>query len=369
MKILVVGAGLSGVTVAEHFAKDNHEVLIIEKRDHIGGNCYDYIDPETGILMNKYGAHLFHTNSDVVWEYVNRFAKWTRWDHEVLSYADNKFVPMPVNITTVNQLCNTSIQSEAEMNEWLKSVQIDGPIRSSEDIALSRVGKELYEKLFKPYTVKQWNKDPSELDPSVLARIPVRNSFDTRYFSDKYQALPCEGYTKFIQGMVAGSNITVKLNTDFFDLSTEERDTFDHVIFTGPIDHYFKGMPKLEYRSIRFDIERFSNYGYYQPKSVVNYPETNVPFTRIVEYKHFYNQKSDHTVIVKEHTTDEGEPYYPVPNKRNLELYEQYKCLADKESKVHFIGRLASYKYFNMDDAILNAINFYKKLTVINKIG
>lgn len=357
MKVLVVGAGLSGSVIARHMADNGNQVLVIEKRNHIAGNCYDYIDEDTGILMNKYGAHLFHTNSDIVWNYVNRFSEWIRWDHEVLSYVDGKFVPMPVNITTVNQLCKTSIQTSSEMDDWLKSVQINRDIKNSEDMALSRVGVELYQKLFKQYTIKQWNKDPSELDQSVLARIPVKNSFDTRYFSDKYQALPRNGYTKFVEEILNHPNISVKINTDFFEIS---REGYDHIIFTGPIDRYFEssGLPKLEYRSIRFDIEKLKNYGYFQPNSVVNYPETIVNFTRIVEYKHFYNQKSDSTVIVREFTIDEGEPYYPVPNKRNLELYDKYQDLALKEAHVHFVGRLASYKYFNMDDAILNALNY-----------
>jgi len=358
MKILIVGCGLSGVTIARELAEKGNEILIIEKRDHIAGNCFDYIDKETGILMNKYGAHLFHTNSEEVWQYVNKFSEWIRWDHTVISYVDKKFVPMPVNITTVNQLCNTSIQNTDEMNEWLKTVQYSGEIKNSEDMALSRVGKDLYEKLFKPYTIKQWDKTPSELDPSVLARIPVRNSFDPRYFSDKYQALPKYGYTKFVEEILNHPNITIKLNTDFFDIPNN----YDHVIFTGPIDRYFEssGLPKLEYRSIRFEIERLNNKGYFQPNSVVNYPETDVDFTRIIEYKHFYNQKSDSTIIVREFTTDYGEPYYPIPNKQNLDLYKKYQELSLKEPNIHFIGRLASYKYFNMDDAILNALQFLK---------
>jgi len=360
MKVLVVGAGLSGATIARELAEKGNDVLVIEKRDHIAGNCYDYVDEDSGILMNKYGAHLFHTNSEVVWNYVNRFSEWVRWDHEVVSQVDGKIVPMPVNITTVNQLCGTSIQTEDQMNKWLDSVQYKGEIKNSEDMALSRVGNDLYEKLFKPYTIKQWNKDPSELDKSVLARIPVRNSFDPRYFSDKYQALPKHGYTKFVEEMLNHANITVKLNTDFFDISREH----DHIVFTGPIDRYFEssGLPKLEYRSIRFDIEKLKTVGYFQPNSVVNYPETNVEFTRIIEYKHFLHQKSDSTVIVREYTTDQGEPYYPVPNKQNLDLYEKYKELAAKEPRVHFVGRLASYKYFNMDDAILNALDFIRSL-------
>lgn len=364
MRYLIVGAGLSGAVIAERLAATmNARVTVIEKRDHIAGNCYDYIDAETGILMNKYGAHLFHTNNETVWKYITSFDEWVRWEHKVVSLVDNKYVSVPVNITTINELCGENLQTEGEVAEWLGGVQVkyaEGEIQNSEQMAKSRIGEELYEKLIKEYTFKQWNKYPGELDKSVLARIPVRPNFDTRYFSDKYQALPKKGYTHFFERLLDHPNIEVRLNTDYFDVP--DRTEYDAVIFTGPVDSYFQGYDKLEYRSIDFQIQKISNMNYFQPNSVVNYPGPEVPFTRIVEYKHFLNQQSKDTVIVTETTNDVGEPYYPVPNKRNMDLYETYRALAlAEESKgVYFIGRLANYKYFNMDEAIANSLRFFE---------
>lgn len=360
--ILIVGAGLSGAVLAERFASHgDKKVLVIDKRDHIGGNCFDFID-ENGIIINKYGAHLFHTNFEDVWEYVQQFSEWQRWDHRVLGAIEGKLINIPVNINTVNALCGTDIKDEKEMNQWLKTVQVQyDTINNSEEIAKSRVGEELYKKIFRDYTFKQWNKYPEELDPSVLARIPIRNNFDDRYFTDRFQALPKYGYTKFIKNILTHPNITVRKNIDYFDL--KDSIDFHTLIYTGPIDRYFQnsGLEKLGYRSIEFIEERFKNMNFYQINSVINYPENNVPFTRIVEYKHFLNQHSPHTTIVKEITKDSGEPYYPVPNKRNLALYEKYKELAKLENNVHFIGRLASYKYFNMDQAIKNSLEWYNE--------
>lgn len=361
MKFLIVGSGLSGAVLAERIASQlNQKVTVIEKRDHIGGNCYDYVDKETDILLNKYGAHLFHTNNETVWNYINMFDIWVRWEHKVLSCVDNKYVPMPVNITTINELCGTHLQNEEDVKQWLKVNQVPfNTIENSEDMAKSRIGNTLYEKLVKDYTFKQWNKYPFELDKSVLERIPVRPNFDTRYFSDKYQALPHKGYTHFFENLLKHPNIEVRLNTDYFDFIKEHK--YDIVIFTGPIDTYFPTLEKLEYRSIEFTKQVIKNMNYFQTNSVVNYPSKDVPFTRIVEYKHFLNQKSEDTIIVSEITNDTGEPYYPVPNKKNQELYEKYKALAKEEEakNVFFVGRLANYKYFNMDEAILNSLQFF----------
>jgi UDP-galactopyranose mutase len=358
-RFLIVGAGLSGAVLAERIATQlDCKVTILEKRTHIGGNCYDYIDPETGILINKYGAHLFHTNNKQVWDYIQQFDSWIRWEHKVMSYVDGKYVSIPVNITTINELCGESLQTEQEAHHWLKTQQIQyDTITNSEEMAKSRVGAVLYEKLIKDYTFKQWNKYPAELDKSVLERIPIRPNFDSRYFTDKYQALPHKGYTHFFERLLNHNHIEIQLNTDFFDYKGEH----DVVIFTGPIDSYFQGLEKLEYRSIDFTIRRFKNMNFFQPNSVVNYPSNEVPYTRIVEYKHFLNQQSDHTIIVSETTNDTGEPYYPVPNQKNQELYKQYKALAEKEESknIFFLGRLANYKYFNMDEAIANSLDFF----------
>jgi len=369
--VIIAGCGLSGAVLAERFATlQNKKVLILEKREHIGGNCYDEVDPETGILVSKYGAHLFHTNYEDVWEYVNKFDEWKRWEHKVVGLVDEQLVPIPVNITTVNITCKENIQNEKEMREWLNKVQVKyESITNGEEMAKSRVGEVLYEKIFKDYTYKQWAKYPEELKPEVLARIPIRDNFDDRYFSDKYQALPSKGYTHFFQSLLKHPNIVIWTSMDFL----EHKDKFPESaikIFTGPIDAYFSSksieldLPKLEYRSINFEKKILKDTPYFQPNSVVNYPSKDEAFTRIVEYKHFLNQKSKDTVIVTEYTTDKGDPYYPVPNQKNQDLYEQYKALAEKESQeknIHFIGRLANYKYFNMDQAIKNSLDYFRE--------
>lgn len=372
---LIVGAGLSGATIAERLANVlNKKIIIIDKRNHIGGNCYDYIDEDTKILVCKYGAHIFRTNNEISWKYVNNFSEWVRWEHTVLSSVDNKLVPIPVNITTVNVLCNQNIKTIEEMNQWLIQNQIKyDKISNSEEMAKSRVGNILYNKMFENYTYKQWNKFPFELDASVLEKIPIRNNFDPRYFDHKYQALPKNGYTKFMEKMIQHPNITIQLNCDFETFkNNNDLSIFEGIIFTGPIDEYFNknGLPKLEYRSLNFEIKKYKNMNYFQPSSVVNYPELSVPFTRIVEYKHFLNQQSKDTVIVIETSSKDGDPYYPVPNKDNMKLYEEYKKLALQEeinNNIYFVGRLANYKYFNMDEAICNALDFFET-KLINKL-
>jgi UDP-galactopyranose mutase len=363
---VVVGSGLSGSVIAERLS--NHgKVLIIEKREHIGGNCYDYIDSETNILVSRYGAHLFHTNNEDVWEYVNKFSEWFDYKHKVYGKIADKIFPIPININTVNILCNQSIKNEHEMNEYLDSVRdksITDP-KNSEEYCLMKFGKELYEKIIKEYTFKQWNKYPNELDASVLKRIPVRYDFSEGYFTDKYQALPKNGYTKFIENIVANDNILVLFNQNFFDLK-EKYNSVRKIFYTGPIDQFYEssGHEKLEYRSIYFEYEIHKNKDYYQENSVINYPSSECNYTRIVEYKHFYKNDSSDTLIAKEYSIDDGDPYYPVPNEKNLNLYEKYKKLAQQEENVVFLGRLASYKYFNMDEAIACSLNVYKNFKI-----
>ncbi len=359
--IVIIGAGISGSVLAERYAAIGKKVLIIEKRDHIAGNCYDYYD-ENGILTSKYGAHLFHTNDEGVWEYVNQFADWYPWEHKVVARVDDKTVPIPVNITTVNTLFNTNIRTETEMQEWLdlNRISFDQPA-NGEEAVLNKVGEVLYRKMFKHYTKKQWDKYPAELHASVLERIPVRNNYDDRYFSDAHQALPKGGYTKLFENILANPNIIVLLNTDYFEIQ-EQLGEYEKLFYTGPIDRFFEFnenlKEKLEYRSINFVTEQV-DHEYFQENSVVNYPGEEVDFTRIVEYKHFGNQQSEKTSIVKEYTVDEGEPYYPVPNDKNQEIYAQYKAEADKLTDVYFVGRLANYKYFNMDQAFRNALDLF----------
>lgn len=356
--ILIVGCGLSGAVIAEQLANYGNKILIIDKREHIGGNCYDYIEEETNIRINKYGAHIFHTNSEKVWKYINKFSKWIRYDHIVLSNMNDKYVNIPVNINTINQLCNENIKNEEEMNIWLnKNKLFKEEIKNSEDICLSKFGIYVYEKLFKNYTFKQWNLFPNELEPEVLERIPVRNNNDNRYFNDRYQCLPENGYTKFIENLLKNENIEIKLNCNYSDLEEKE---FERIIYTGKIDEYINLDEKLEYRSINFTKKIYKNMNFYQRNSVINYADLNINYTRSVEYKHFLNQKSNDTIVIFEETTNEGEPYYPIPTKKNKEIYEKYrkKAIELENENIYFIGRLGNYKYINMDEAILNSLNF-----------
>lgn len=362
-QIIIIGAGISGAVLAERYAVLGKKVLVLEKRDHIGGNCYDYYN-EAGILVSKYGAHLFHTNYEDVWEYINRFSEWYPYEHKVLAKVDNQLVPVPVNIVTVNKLLGENIKNEKEMLKWLDAHQIknDNP-KNGKEAALARVGKVLYDKIFKNYTKKQWDKYPEELDASVLNRIPVRSNFEDRYFTDKYQALPKGGYTHLFNNILKHKNITIRLNTDFFNVRDKLKN-YEKLFYTGPIDQFFDFKhsvgKKLEYRSIKF-VHETLDQEYFQENSVINYPNEE-KFTRIVEYKHITGQKHPKTTIVKEYTTDEGEPYYPVPNPNNQAIYDLYKAEADKLKNIYFVGRLANYKYFNMDEAFKNALDLFNRL-------
>lgn len=361
MTVVIVGAGLSGCVLAEQCAAAGKHVIIVEKRDHIAGNCYDYIN-EKGILMSKYGPHFFHTSSERVWSYVQRFAEWVPYKARVVGTYKGVSFPVPVNITTVNRLLGQDIKTEEEMRSFMKTQQrLVEPI-NSEEVALSRVGPDLYEMIFRGYTKKQWSCEPALLDPSVLARIPVRYTFEDGYFSDVYQALPKRGYTEFCKSIIANPLIEVRLSTDYRAADFPDA---EQVFYTGPIDLYFKdrGYPALEYRSLRFDIEECDE-DFYQENVVVNYTDELVPWTRICEYKHILNQQARGTTIVKEFPSTVGEPYYPIPNRRNTDLYETYRKMALEEEKkgVYFVGRLANYKYFNMDQAIENALDVFQNV-------
>ncbi|MEK6906792.1 MAG: UDP-galactopyranose mutase [Nanoarchaeota archaeon] len=362
-RIFICGAGISGLTLAERISsKLEKEVLVIEKRNHIGGNCYDFYNKD-GLLVPLYGPHLFHTDSLEVWNYLSKFTDWIPYKHKVRSNVDGKkIVPIPVNITTVNELFNKKITNEREMDEWLKKETkcIQNPL-NSEEVALSLIGKRLYELLIKNYTKKQWDIWPSELEPEVLRRLPVKKSFDDYYFSDKYQAMPKEGYTKMFERMISNPKIKVLLNTDFFDVDTKNHDL---IIFTGRVDSFFrnKGIEPLQYRSLKFKFETL-NKQFFQEVAVVNYPNTE-RFSRITEPKRSTNQKGyKKTTIIKEYFCWGKEPYYPIFTKENKEKYEKYAKLAKDTEKdgIYFIGRLAQYKYFDMDDAFKNALDFFNE--------
>ncbi len=361
--IIVIGAGISGAVMAERYASHGKKVLLLDKRDHIAGNCYDYID-DNGILVSRYGAHLFHTNDEEVWNYINRFANWYPWEHKVLAKVDGKLVPIPVNITTVNKLFGLHLSNEKEMADWLNKNREDIPDPANgREACLTKVGPVLYEKMFRHYTKKQWNKYPEELDASVLDRIPVRTNSDDRYFSDRYQALPEGGYTAFFKKMLNHPNIELSLNTDYFEVRNQ-LGPYEKLFYTGPIDRFFddgSATEKLEYRSINFVWETIDK-PYFQENSVINYPGREVEYTRVIEYKHFGHQRSEKSSIVKEFTTDNGEPYYPVPNERNRKLYEALKKKTETLKNIYFVGRLANYKYFNMDQAFKNALDMFREL-------
>jgi UDP-galactopyranose mutase len=361
---LIVGAGFAGAVIAERLAScNNKKVLVVESRRHIGGNTYDYYNDD-GILVHKYGPHIFHTNSREVYDYLSQFTAWRPYEHRVLASVDGMLVPIPINLNTINQLYGMSLSSP-EVDCFLASrAEKKDRIVTSEDAVISKVGKELYEKFFKEYTRKQWGLDPSELDASVAARIPTRNNCDNRYFTDKFQSMPLHGYTRLFENMLLHPNIKVMLGTDYKDI---ERDIpYKKMIYTGPIDYFFDYCyGKLPYRSIDFRFETLE-MDRYQPTGTVNYPNEH-PYTRVTEFKYLTGQKHPKTTVVFEHPKAEGDPYYPVPRPENAELYKKYHLLANALPNVFFTGRLATYKYYNMDQVIAQSLTLYKKISGTTK--
>ncbi|MBV9986537.1 MAG: UDP-galactopyranose mutase [Chitinophagaceae bacterium] len=356
---LIVGAGFAGSVIAERLAsKANKKVLIIDKRDHIAGNTYDYYNKD-GILVHKYGPHIFHTNSKEVYEYLSQFTTWRPYEHRVLGSVDGQLVPIPINLDTINKLYGLNLCADQVEDFFAsKAVKIDR-IATSEDVVLSKVGKELYEKFFRGYTRKQWDLDPSELDASVTARVPTRTNRDNRYFTDTYQAMPQYGYTQLFRKMLSHPNIKIMLNTDYKEIIKD----IPHktVIFTGPIDSYFDYCyGKLPYRSIEFKFETLDQETF-QPTGTVNYPNEH-PYTRITEFKYLTGQKHPKTSVVYEYPKAEGDPYYPIPRAENNEIYKKYQLLAATTPNVYFTGRLGTYKYYNMDQVVAQSLTLFKKL-------
>jgi UDP-galactopyranose mutase len=363
---LVVGAGFAGAVMAERLASQaNKRVLIVDKRPHIGGNTFDHFNAD-GILVHKYGPHIFHTNSLEIFDYLGQFTPWRPYEHRVLASVDGMFVPIPINLDTINQLYGLKLSS-TEMTEFLESKAIKKDrIVTSEDAVVSKVGTELYEKFFKHYTKKQWGLDPSQLDAAVAARIPTRNNRDNRYFTDTYQAMPLHGYTKMFENMLSHPNISVMLNTDYKDIV--ELIPFKEMIYTGPIDYYFNYCyGKLPYRSIEFKFETYDT-DTFQPTGTCNYPNEH-PYTRTTEFKYLTGQKHAKTSVVYEYPKAEGDPYYPVPRPENAELYKKYQLLALSIPKVHFVGRLATYKYYNMDQVVAQSLTLFKKIISTHENG
>ncbi|MDZ8140438.1 MAG: UDP-galactopyranose mutase [Nostoc sp. DedQUE04] len=357
---LVVGAGFSGSVIAERLATQGKKVLVVDKRNHIGGNAYDHYNDD-GILVHKYGPHIFHTNSREVFEYLSRFTQWRSYEHRVLASVDGQLVPIPINLDTINKLYGMNLNS-FEVEEFYKSLaEPVESIRTSEDVVVSKIGRQLYEKFFRNYTRKQWGLDPSELDKSVIARIPTRTNRDDRYFTDSYQAMPLHGFTRMFDNMLNHPNIKVMLNTDYREI--QKAIPCREMVYSGPVDEYFDyRYGKLPYRSLDFKHETH-NTSVFQSAPVINYPNEQL-YTRVTEFKYLTGQEHSKTSIVYEFPKAEGDPYYPVPRSENQEIYKKYKVLADETPGIYFVGRLATYKYYNMDQCVAQALSVYKQIAV-----
>ena len=362
---LVVGAGFAGSILAERMASQlGHRVLVIDRRDHVGGNAYDYVD-EHGVLVHRYGPHIFHTNAEKVVEYLSNFTEWLPYEHRVVAEVDGKLVPIPINRTTINELYGLSLETDAEVEAFYaeRAEKIDY-IRNSEDVVVAKVGRDLYEKFFRGYTRKQWERDPSELHASVCARIPTRTNTDDRYFNDAFQKMPAAGYTAMFENILDHPGIEVRTSTEF----DEVRDSVDygHLVYTGPIDGYFGHcFGKLPYRSLEFEFrhEETPDGGLVYPTGTVNFPSGEVSFTRITEYRHLTGQLSHpSSTLHVEYPRSEGDPYYPIPNDETRALYRRYEALAAQQPDVTFVGRLARYQYLNMDQVTAQALQAFERL-------
>lgn len=356
---LIVGAGFAGSVLAERIASQRGEkVLLIDRRPHIGGNAYDCYN-ECGLLIHKYGPHIFHTNSQQIFDYLAKFTDWRPYEHRVLASIDQKLLPIPINLDTVNKLYNLNLTSDEVERFFAERAEKPGIIKTSEDVVVSQVGRDLYEKFFRGYTRKQWGVDPSELDKSVTSRVPTRTNRDDRYFSDTFQYMPLHGYTRMFQRMLDHENIHVLLQADFKDVSSHIKAR--RIIYTGPVDEYFDfSLGKLPYRSLRFEHKTLTQE-WLQPVAVVNYPQNEL-YTRVTEYKHLTGQSHPSTSVTYEFPCEDGDPYYPVPREENALLYKRYEALAREEPNVWFVGRLATYRYYNMDQVVGQALATFRKI-------
>jgi len=356
---LVVGAGFAGSVLAERLASQRGErVLLIDRRPHIGGNAYDRQN-EAGLLIHQYGPHIFHTNAKSVFDYLSQFTAWRNYEHRVLAHVDGKLLPIPINLDTINQLYGLNLTSD-ELERWFaERAETVQEIRTSEDVVVSKVGRELYQKFFQGYTRKQWGIDPSELDKSVTARVPTRTNRDDRYFTDEFQFMPEGGFTRMFERMLSNPKIKIMLQTDYREIRDEVQ--YSRVIFTGPIDEYFEyRFGRLPYRSLSFEHVTLDKR-WHQPVAVVNYPQTE-SYTRVTEYKHLTGQEHPKTSLTYEYPSDHGDPYYPVPRPENQKLYKAYERLALAQANVWFVGRLATYRYYNMDQVVGQALATFRRI-------
>jgi UDP-galactopyranose mutase len=356
---LIVGAGFAGSVLAERLASvASKKVLIIDQRNHIAGNAYDFYNEE-GVLIHKYGPHIFHTNSKTIIDYLGQFTAWRPYEHRVLASVDGQLLPIPINLNTINGLYGLNLCSEDLSKFFESKAERIERVQTSEDVVISKVGRELYEKFFRGYTRKQWDLDPSQLDASVAARVPVRVNRDDRYFTDTFQLMPLHGYTRMFENMLTHPNIKIMLNTDYREIA----DVFPYknLIYTGPIDEYFNYCyGKLPYRSIDFKFETY-DMDRYQRTGTINYPN-DYAYTRITEFKYLTGQQHKKTTVVYEYPTGEGDPYYPIPRQENAEVYKKYEALAANMKHTWFTGRLATYKYYNMDQVVAQSLTLFKKL-------
>ncbi|MGV7196481.1 UDP-galactopyranose mutase [Xanthomonas axonopodis] len=358
---LIVGAGFAGSVLAERLAAGlGKRVLVVDKRPHIGGNAYDFHD-DAGVLIHRYGPHIFHTNAQRIVDYLSNFTQWRPYEHRVLAQVGEQQVPIPINMTTLNRLYGLQLTSEDEAAAFLASrAEPVADIRTSEDVVINQVGRELYETFFRGYTRKQWGLDPSQLDKSVTARVPTRTNDDDRYFTDAFQQMPLHGYTRMFERMLDHPNIKVMLNTDFREIRDELE--YDQLVYSGPVDEYFDYCyGKLPYRSLRFEHSTVEQERF-QAVATVNYPAEDVAYTRITEYKHLTGQQHPSTSLTHEYPSAEGDPYYPIPRAENAELYRRYERLAAETPDVTFLGRLGTYKYYNMDQVVGQALAVYKRI-------
>ncbi len=357
--VLVVGAGFAGSVVARELAENGYQVTVLDKRLHVGGNAFDTYDAD-GALIHPYGPHIFHTNSSRVFDWLSRFTAWFPYEHRVLAQVDGQLLPIPINRTTINKLYGLDLD-EAGAAAFLEHVRTNRDhITTSEDVVMNSVGLDLCEKFFRGYTRKQWGLDLSELSPGVAARIPTRTNDDDRYFTDTFQSMPQKGYAKLFERILEHPNIELSLGTNYNEI--KDRITSRHIVYTGSIDAYFDyRFGRLPYRSLRFKHEHLPNTECFQPVGTVNYPNDHA-YTRITEFKHLTGQTHLGTSIVWEYPHSEGEPYYPIPRPENEAVYQQYKALANQQTNVTFVGRLAQYRYYNMDQVIATALKTAERL-------
>lgn len=357
---LIVGAGFAGSVVARELADAGHCVHVIDKRPHVAGNAYDELDAH-GVLVHRYGPHIFHTNGERIFQWLSRFTQWRPHEHKVLGIVDGKAYPFPINRDTLNQLYGLHLDEAGAAAHFERVREPRELVKTSEDVVLNSVGRDLYEKFFLNYTRKQWGLEPSQLKAGVAARIPVRTNTDDRYFTDSFQAMPLHGYTKMFEAMLDHPNIRTEVGIDFAQI--ENRREYVHIVYTGPIDAFYGHRHgRLPYRSLRFEHEHFADVAQCQPVGTLNYPNDHA-YTRITEFKHLTGQEHAGTSIVREYPTAEGDPYYPIPNDVNETLFKQYEALALAEQDVTFVGRLAQYRYYNMDQVVGAALVAARQLT------